>query len=150
MQEKVCMANKTDDIKRLVSERGGVTISGEEWDLLRETFPRVVESRLRKTLLELGLQIEQPWRGVDTHSLCGLEETLHGLADFYTREPALARKLVIAAKDKTRFAARNPKVAAEKRALKLEMVDWMLVWLGDPAMFSAWVRLRKNQLNPPA
>ena len=56
--------------------------------------------------------------------------------------------MVIAAKDKTRFAARNQKAAAEKRALKLEMVHWMLVWLGDPAMFATWVGLRKSQLNP--
>ena len=142
------MSNKTDDIKRLLTESRWSRIGAEEWTVLRETFPHAAESRLRKTILETGRKIEQPWCGVDTHSLDGLEETLTDLADLYTRQPAQARKMVIAAKDKARFAARNPKAAAEKRALKLEMVDWMLVWLGDPAMFAPWARLRRNQLNP--
>jgi hypothetical protein len=142
------MANKTDDIRRLLRERGWFRIGADEWRRLSEAFPRATESRLRKAISEAGLELDQPWRGVDTHSLDGLEKTLTDLADFYTREPKVARKLVIAAKDKTRFAARNPKVAGEKRALKLEMVDWMLVWLGDPAVFAVWARLRRQQLNP--
>jgi hypothetical protein len=142
------MANKTDDIKRLIGERSWSRIGGEEWSYLREAFPSASESRLRKIILETGLKLEQPWRGVDNHSLDGLEETLTDLAHLYIREPSQIRKLVIAAKDKTRFAARNPKVTAEKRALKFEMVDWMLVWLGDPAMFPTWARLRRTQLSP--
>jgi hypothetical protein len=28
------------------------------------------------------------------------------------------------------------------------MVEWMLVWLGDPAMFPAWAGLRRKSLQP--
>ena len=85
---------------------------------------------------------------IDQHTLEGLERTLIEFADLYTREPVAARRIVITAKDKARFAARNMKVAPEKRALKLEMIEWMLVWLGDPAMFATWASLRKKQPNP--
>jgi hypothetical protein len=54
------------------------------------------------------------------------------------------RAIVIRTKDRARYASRNPKVAAETRAAKAEMVEWMLVWLGDPAMFADWVRLRRQ------
>lgn len=145
---KLGMANKTDDIRRLTDGMRG-SIGAEEWKMLREAFPKLGESRLRKTLLDNGLKLEQPCRGVDIHSLECLEETLNDLAEFYNREPAIARKMVIAAKDKARFAARNQKAAPEKRALKLEMVDWMLVWLGDPAMFAPWVYLRKQRMTNP-
>jgi len=97
----------------------------------------------------MGLKIDQPFRGVDLQSLSGLEDTLTELAAFYLQDPRTARKMVIAAKDKSRFAARNKNAAPQKRALKLEMVEWMLVWLGDPAMFATWARLRKNQLSHP-
>ena len=46
-------------------------------------------------------------------------------------------------KDRARFASRNPKVSPEKRAVKEEMVQWMLVWLENPEVFPAWVRARK-------
>ncbi len=47
---------------------------------------------------------------------------------------------MIAAKDRARFAARKP----EKRATKEEMVEWMLVWLGDPEVFREWCAIRKR------
>ena len=41
----------------------------------------------------------------------------------------------------------------EKDEWYAEMVEWMLVWLGDPLMFAGWVALRRavlsaNQVNP--
>jgi hypothetical protein len=46
---------------------------------------------------------------------------------------------VIAAKSRARFLSR-------KYPLKAEMVEWMLVWLGDPAMFPAWAQLRRERI----
>jgi hypothetical protein len=37
-------------------------------------------------------------------------------------------------------------VAEQKRIVKAEMAQWMLVWLGDPALFPAWARLRMDLL----
>jgi hypothetical protein len=51
---------------------------------------------------------------------------------------------VIAAKDRARFIARNPKTPPDKQAQKNEMAQWMLVWLENPAVFPAWVEIRKR------
>ena len=39
--------------------------------------------------------------------------------------------------------------AAEKRAQKEEMVQWMLVWLENPAIFPQWVKLRRAAAPAP-
>ena len=96
--------------------------------------------------MRLGVPIEQPWLGVDTSSLSSLGDSLEELKDAYPKYSRAAREEVIAAKDRLRFAANNLKAAAEKRVLKAEMVEWMLVWLDDPAMFADWVKLRRAVL----
>jgi hypothetical protein len=84
------------------------------------------------------------WKTLDE-----LEASLREFQRMYADEPPRRRELrdvVIGTKDRVRFASRNPKVSAEKRAAKEEMVQWMLVWLDDPAMFGDWVTLRRGQL----
>jgi hypothetical protein len=34
----------------------------------------------------------------------------------------------------------------EKKAQKEEMIQWMLVWLENPGIFPAWVKLRKVKM----
>ena len=53
---------------------------------------------------------------------------------------------MIAAKDRARFLAQNPRTAPEKKAQKEEMAQWMLVWLENPEVFPAWVDARKKAL----
>ncbi len=80
-------------------------------------------------------------------SIDGMEASLISMAEIYGSHPELrweCRAQVIKAKDRARFASRNAKAAPEKRAVKAEMVEWMLVWLGDPAMFATWAELRKR------
>jgi hypothetical protein len=85
-----------------------------------------------------------------------LESGLRRFQQIYVAEPARRRELrdlVIKAKDRARFASRNPKATADKRARKAEMVQWMLVWLDDPSMFGDWAALRRIQMeasSPPA
>jgi hypothetical protein len=77
------------------------------------------------------------------HTLDELELSLRELSDVYAVRPDLrryCRARVIAAKDRARWALRS----AERRRLKTEMVDWMLVWLDDPAMFPAWAGIRRG------
>jgi hypothetical protein len=50
--------------------------------------------------------------------------------------------VVITAKDHSRFAALRSKDEAKRRE-KEEMVEWMIVWLENPAIFPQWVRLRR-------
>jgi hypothetical protein len=115
-----------------------------DWEVLRGRFPDISESSLRDWLREAGVRLPQPQRGVWTKSFEELGESLCDMADAYIREPKLCRSIVIATKDRTRFAASNPKVDEAKRAEKEEMVQWMLVWLDDPSMFASWVRLRQR------
>lgn len=140
------MSSAKSQIAALLKEHGWTRIAAVEWQVLREALPAISESTLRRRLLDLEIAVEQPWRGVDSESLEALEASLNALAAVYPAYPQAARSVVIVAKDKARFAARNLKAAAEKRALRSEMVEWMLVWLGDPGMFADWARLRKAYL----
>ncbi len=133
-------------IESLLREFAIDRVSEPEWRKLRDALPAVSADTLRKHLVESGIAIDQPWRGIDGNSLEALQQSLMAMTAAYARHPREARSVVIAAKDKTRFSARNPKVIAEKRALKLEMVEWMLVWLADPLMFADWAQLRRGVL----
>jgi hypothetical protein len=90
--------------------------------------------------MEAKLRVQ--WKSFDQleASLCDFQRRY---ADCPDRRREL-RDIVIRTKDRARYASRNPKVAAEKREAKAEMVEWMLVWLGDPAIFEDWVRLRRQ------
>lgn len=133
------------DIREHIKARGWTRIEKSEWEELRQRFA-TTEATLRKHAVASGVVIRQPWRGLDTASLDGIELSLIEMAEAYRIHPQEARRVVISTKDTTRFAARNPKAAADKRELKAEMVEWMLVWLGDPAMFQDWVKLRRAYL----
>lgn len=138
--------NTRERIEQAVKTGGVKLIGATEWQALREALPSLSEAMLRKHLLALEIPMLEPWRGVETHSLHDLEECLRQLTELYEAQPRQAREVVIAAKDKTRFASRNTKAASEKRALKAEMVEWMLVWLDDPRMFAQWAKLRRAVL----
>jgi len=115
-----------------------------EWDELRRIFS---EGPLREWLAESSIDVDQPYRGVDTKTFDSVEASLTAMSELYERDPAarkLCRTTVIVAKDRTRFASKNPKVDPFKRTLKSEMVEWMLVWLSDPAMFPSWAAIRKK------
>jgi hypothetical protein len=94
---------------------------------------------------DLEIPVEPPWYGVRQHSLEELRASLEELARVYALRSDLrrfCRTQVIAAKERARGAAINQRVSAEKRRIKAEMLDWMLVWLGDPALFTSWIGLR--------
>lgn len=120
-------------------------------DLLQRLAP-VSESYLRDLLRATGLPFEQPYAGIGQHTWEELERSLREMQSVYAdamaagdRERARAcRRQVIAAKDRARFLARNPRTEPEKRAQKEEMAEWMLVWLENPEVFPAWVEARKR------
>ena len=132
---------------------GRIAAIGEaEWrELLRELAP-ISESYLRELLRDTGLPFAQPYAGIRQQTFAELERTLREMLEVYTeamqagdrQRARYCRRQVIAAKDRARFVARNPKTAAEKKAQKEEMAQWMLVWLENPAVFPAWVEIRKR------
>ncbi len=113
-------------------------------DLLALLAP-VSESYLRDLLRDTGLHFDQPWAGVRQRTFDELEQSLREMLRVYQEAIAAGdrdrarycRRQVIAAKDRAKFAAR-------KKPEKLEMAEWMLVWLENPEVFPAWVDARKK------
>lgn len=130
-------------------------ITGAVWKELLQLLAPVSESYLRDLLRQTGLPFEQPYAGVRQHSFDELEQSLRELLDAYLEAVATGdrdrarycRRQAIAAKDRAKFFAANPKTAAEKQAEKTEMAQWMLVWLENPEVFPAWVEARKRVLS---
>ena len=71
------------------------------------------------------------------------------IADRDRARAKVCRRVVIEAKDRARLIARNPRVDAEKRKQKEEMVEWILVWLENPGIFEAWAELRRQSMACP-
>ena len=118
-----------------------------EWGELSAAFPDNSRDLFNAVLAEAGIDVEQPFRGVDTGSLDALEQTLRDLSACYASgendAQRVCRELVLAAKDRARFASRSVKADSNKRQLKARMVEWMLVWLEDPSVFPIWATLRR-------
>lgn len=142
--------SKKQRIREYLETRRPQAITGAVWEELLRAVGPVSESHLRDVLRATGLPVEQPWAGVRQGSFEDLEQSLLELGQVYAEAVAsgrrdlarTCRRQVISAKDHARFAARKP----EKRAEKEEMVEWMLVWLGDPAVFPAWCAIRKTKV----
>jgi len=122
------------------------------WTHLMLHLAPVSESYLRDLLRATGLPFEQPYSGIRQHTFEELEESLRSMLEVYreansggNRDRArYCRRQVIAAKDRARFLAANPRTSAEKRAEKEQMAEWMLVWLENPDVFPAWADARKK------
>jgi len=152
-------ANKS--IKRAFREyleaKRPAAVTGEVWrDLLAALAP-VSESYLRELVRNASLPFQQPYAGVRQHTLEELAESLLEMLQVYQeavatgdrKQARYCRRQVIAAKDRAKFLAQNPKTAPEKKQLKEEMVRWMLVWLENPPVFPAWVEARMPLIARP-
>jgi len=132
----------------LIAQRGWSRIGDAEWEAICAAVPGIAPEDLQ--ILEIP--VAPPWFGVRQHSLDELEESLCVLGEVYSRRDDLrrfCRASVIRAKDHARWASRSAHVDEAKRLLKAEMVEWMLVWLGDPALFPPWVSVRRAALTGP-
>jgi hypothetical protein len=115
---------------------------------LRDQLSPVGDSLFRELLRECGVPLAPLVEGIRQEDLASLERTLLALAEEYQKpdQQRLCRQAVIRAKDHARLVSRNPSVDSEKRAMKEEMLLWMLTWLENPAVFELWVSLRKQHL----
>jgi hypothetical protein len=105
---------------------------------------------LRDVLRESGYPLAPMVEGVRQSSFEELERTLLALAVEYEsavqgerERRSEVRALVVAAKDRARFAGRRTS-SEEKKDQKAEMVLWLMTWLENPGLFDAWVRVRKS------
>jgi hypothetical protein len=135
-----------------LAQRQPPRITEEIWTEARAELAPVSDSYLRDLLRATGIPFDQPWAGIRQHTFEELEGSLGEMLDVYVAAQAAgereraryARRQVIAAKDRAKFTAANPRTGAEKRAAKDEMAQWMLVWLENPELFPAWVDARKR------
>ncbi len=122
-------------------------IGEAEWETLETLLAPVSENYLRRLLRDLaresGVSLAPLVDGVRQESFDTLASSLTRLLAEYEQGDAARRsqirRVVIAAKDHARFAARKEEIRAEKE----EMVEWMLIWLENPPVFPDWVRLRR-------
>lgn len=153
------MAKAKPSVKRALSEflgsRPRAIVTEDNWREIQERFASSTPGYLRRLLRDSGLPLAPLVEGVRQESFDELERTLLALEQEYTgaklsgeRERARnCRRLVIEAKSHARFALTRSSTTDQKRVIKQEMVEWMIVWLEDPALFAPWAKLRRRRLN---
>lgn len=145
--------SKKRRLGELIAEWGLQTIAEPEWRRLTAELAPISESYLRRLLRETAVTVAQPFAGIRQANFDELEASLIEMEHVYaqareTGDRARAqycRGQVIEAKDHARLAARSSSASAEKKLQKEEMIQWMLVWLENPAVFEEWVKLRKRR-----
>jgi hypothetical protein len=157
------VASKDRSVKQQLREylaaRQPAAITEEVWTELLGHLAPVSESYLRELLRATGLPFAQPFAGIRQHTLEELELSLCEMLRVYSEAAAsgnrerarYCRRQVIGARERSKFLARNPHTPPEKKAVKEEMAQWMLVWLENPEVFPAWAGARKKagRANPP-
>jgi hypothetical protein len=146
--------SKKTRLREYLAEKNLSAITEREWRELITHLAPVSESYLRRLVADAGIAVEAPFGGVRQKNFDELERSLLEMEQVYTSASQTGdraraqqcRNAVIQAKDHARLAARSPKASPEKRAQKEEMVQWMLVWLENPGIFPAWVKLRKMKM----
>jgi hypothetical protein len=136
-------ASKKSVIREAVARHCWTRIGEVEWNVLTSEIAGLSTSDLRHA----GIPADPPWSGVAQATFDELDASLGAFTAVYADREDLrrfCRAEVIRAKDRARLASRNTRVAESKRAMKAEMVELMLVWLGDPAIYPVWSTARKN------
>jgi hypothetical protein len=146
--------SKKTRLREYLAQRNLCVITEQDWRELITRLAPVSESYLRRLLADTGIPVEPPFGGVRQKTFDELERSLLELEEAYTRASEAGdraraqqcRNAVIQAKDHARLAARTTQASPEKKHQKEEMIQWMLVWLENPGIFPAWVKLRKLKM----
>lgn len=142
------MPSRAARLEAWLREKAPVRVEMSGFDELMALFAPVEEPELRHLLRESGAKLHPIVAGVDQSTLVALRQSLVDLANCYEKGDEatrrLARRIVITAKDHAKLAARNRRVALEKREQKEVMTAWMLTWLENPGIFPLWVELREK------
>jgi hypothetical protein len=122
---------------------GWLRIGESEWNELRQSLADISTSVIQQA----GIPIDAPWCGIRQHTFEELGQSLGEFSAVYEARPDLrqtCRTQVIAAKDRAKWLSVRATVDEETRQRKAAMAEWMLVWLGDPAIFPTWVGALKT------
>lgn len=144
--------SKRETLRAYVEARRPSRITEADFDELLRALAPVSEGYLRRLLRETGIPLAPLVGGIRQDSFERLEDTLTEMRGEYAAavgagdapRARACRRAVITAKDHARFSLRSPKLAAEQRVAKEEMVLWMLTWLENPGVFATWLELRKR------
>jgi hypothetical protein len=139
---------KKQRVLDFAAARGWTRIGEFEWAELHNALLEVSASVIRQA----GLPVDAPWSGVHQHTFEDLEKSLRKFSAIYESRPDLrqvSRQQVIAAKDRAKFLAARNTIDDETRARKAAMAEWMLIWLGDPALFPDWLSALKRPSQRP-
>ncbi len=134
-----------------IKQRGYTCIGEEEWQQLLADMAPVREEPLRRAVRDCGLPLSPLVEGVRILTLNEAERTAVALAREYSAAAAAGdpdrarrcRQLVLSAKHRARLAARSARDPERRRQME-EIAAWLLVWLETPALFPAWIALRKR------
>ena len=141
-------------LSEYLQEKRLTSVTAADWrELLRRLAP-ISESYFRRIVRDIGVPVEAPYGGVNQRTFEELEQSLVEMERVYSAaresgdqaQAQYARNTVIEAKEHARFAARSSKTSLEKKMEKEEMIQWMLVWLENPGVFPAWVKLRRQKM----
>ena len=140
--------SKRKRMEALLSSEGVELIDEAVMGRIAEALAPVSQNYLRKLVRGTGLAMSPLVEGVCQKSFAGLERTLSALQGEYELAAAERRRRiraeVISAKDHARWALQKTGLAAEAKAVKEEMLLWILTWLENPGLFSAWLAIRKR------
>ncbi len=144
------------ELREYLASLATAEIGEREWAAIRERFAGSSPGYLRRLLRESGHPLAPLVEGVRQESFTALKRTLLALEAAYTaardageRDRSRAcRDLVLEAKAHAQWAARRA-TAPARRDEKLEMVEWMRIWLESPAAFRPWARLRRRAMGEP-
>ncbi len=143
---------KREALRAVVEARRPEHIAEADFEELLRTLAPVSESYLRRLLRETGISLAPLVGGIRQDSFESLERTLLDMEREYAAAMArgdasrarACRRSAIAAKDHARFSLRSPRLTAEERAAKEEMILWLVTWLENPGVFATWLELRKK------
>lgn len=141
---------KRSELDAWIAAHGISAVADAELAALSQALQPISASHLRRLLRDSGVALA-PWiEGVLQGSLDELETSLTRL--HVEQKKALAagdrerarkcRQCVIEAKDHARLSLRR--LEGERRRDREEMIQWMLVWLENSAIFLQWLRLRRR------
>ncbi len=130
-----------------LSRFAGQIIGEPEFARLLNLLAPIRDEQLRHLLRESGLDVAPIVEGVRQEDYQQLERTLVALSAEYESSDAgrtrAIRRLVITARTHAKFAARSAK-SEDRREMKKQMAEWMLVWLENPGIFPQWMRLKRR------
>lgn len=126
-------------------KHGESAVGLEGWRELKQTLVPISDQYLRKLLRASGHSLDPLVEGVRQENLAALADSLTRMESVYGSGSLDVKKrcraLVTEARQHAAFAEQRTGNAEKK-----EMLEWMRVWLENPAVFPVWVEVRKKAI----